>query len=1054
MLRIITSLSPDMLADNMIETIKKCWKNPLVSPVVVFTNLQTEQWFKLHAIKTHDVMMNINMMRMESFMFNALKTDENQSLLTPGLLRDFIIKKLLSEKNGARYMDALKNNDNIVNYLYLTDEANKINYQHLFDLADVLSKLFIEYEATRDNIDDAIPGADWQKDLYWDVIGDGIVLNDRQYNTCPGLAKKNRRENKGNIIFNHSDLPVFVFGFSGMGQTYRNLLKELAKNTDVYVYLQTPSGKSYEENNNIFLKHWAQFGKTNRRLFDADECTENLLAEYKSDSTLGQIQNAISNDNDCAKITKIDDTLTITSAASKIREIEIVHSKICKLLKDKNATLKDILVLAPDIEQYKSAITAVFDQADSTSGQYPSVPISIVDYCGKNLAILDALQTLQSILKNRGMSRKLFWGLVKNPVIQHRYKISDDDVSDAFLQWIDAMQVFRVHTQNDMNNDDWENATNRMLIAKLTDRPVLIGTDKIEPFSDFNTEDNDTLNKFLQICDSIKNKWVNRFKNLEILNKNDIEDLQFFLGDLFELDGCSDSKMKKESVVLGKINHKLEQLKEVSDTFPLEYVLQALIDNVSEIKINTGAVFTRGVTFASMTANRILPAKYVFLIGISSDACPGTNSEIALDRRKSRPQNGDNDVPSKNKNAFLCQLMATHDEMHISFVDKDLQSDNVFYPSCILDVLMRYTGIEIQNIGIDEKRKWDDLYTPRERRNKKIYLQLNAPQANIPGAKQSTVQTTATQLPDRVRIKKFMYFLENPLKFYADYTFGFEEDDTAIKEMEDIKLGGLDKSNLKKRLIKPIVNNEATDWQAPVYKDLLPNAPFGEIEFYKLKNELEEYIGFFQVYNKNVIKNDNLKIQSNYSIDIPLICEGKRYNLYGEILMYACTDTDVYLYVMEDKESGAMLHWPEMYALIADRKYETCNAHIVYVKEHDVKKVKVKEAVAYTVNNITCEYAKDMLNQFYKRAFIDEYKKHIPYLDTSILDKKTQKTKVSFDEYKAKFLDTTYNHYYISYTESFNPDADLGFTRDTFAHEYPVEYLKHLQLIAKPDSKD
>lgn len=1054
MLRIITSMSPDILADDMVKKINDCWKKPLVSPVVVFTNAKTEQWFKLHVIKTRGVMMNISMMRMESFMFNMLKTDENQSLLAPDLLRDLIAKKLLSKKNGTRYLDTLKDNDNIRNYLYQTQEPNKINYHHLFDFADDLSKLFIEYEATRDNIDVAIPGDDWQKDLYTAVIGDGIVINNRYYYTCPELAEKNRRKNNQNTVFKQIDLPVFVFGFSGMGQTYRNLLKELSKNTDVYVYLQNPLGKSNEGNNNIFLKHWAQFGKTNRRLFDADEHTENLLAQYNSDSTLGQIQNAIAQDKEYVKQAHIDDTLTITSAASKIKEIETIHSRICQLLKDKNATLKDILVLAPDIEQYKPAITTVFSQVDSTSNQYPVIPFSIVDYCGKNSAILDVLQTLHLILKTRGLSRKSFWTLVKNPVIQHRYKISDDDISGAFLPWIENMRVFRVHAQNERNNDDWENAINRMLVAKLTDKPIIIGHDKIEPFSDFNSEDNDTLTKFIQICDDIKNKWVNKFKDLDILNKNDIDDLQFFLDYLFNLNEFSDSKMKKEAFILQKIHHKLEQVKEISDTFPLEYLLRALIDTVSEIKINTGAVFTRGVTFASMMSNRVLPAKYVFLIGMSSDTWPGTNNEIALDRRKSRPQNGDNDVPGKNKNAFLCQLMATHNELHISFVDKDLQSDNVFYPSSVLDVLIQYTGVKVKSIGIDEKRKWSELYTPRERRNKKIYLQLNAATDNTTQITPPESQTTITECPDRVRIKKFMYFLENPLKCYADCTFGFEEDDITAREMEDIKLGSLNRSKLKKRLIKPILNGKKPSRHDQAYKDILPNEPFDQIEFDDVKIKLEKYIELFQEYNKDISQNSELKIQSNYSVDIPLRCGNKKYDLYGEILMYACTDTDVYLYVMEDSESKAMTHWPEMYALVVDMGYKKCNAHIVYIKERSVNKVKVKQAVAYTVNNITCEYATDRLNEFYKRAFIDEYKKHIPYLDTGIVDKKTHKTKISFDEYKAKFLDTAYNHYYISHIESFNPDTDLGFTRDTFEHEYPVEYFKHITLIAKPDSED
>ena len=79
-----------------------------------------------------------------------------------------------------------------------------------------------------------------------------------------------------------------------MGQTYRNLLKELWRQSDVFVYLQTT--KNCKDNTNIFIKHWAQFGKKNHELFATDAHTENKTDYAKKDTFLGKIQDDITQD--------------------------------------------------------------------------------------------------------------------------------------------------------------------------------------------------------------------------------------------------------------------------------------------------------------------------------------------------------------------------------------------------------------------------------------------------------------------------------------------------------------------------------------------------------------------------------------------------------------------------------------------------------------------------------------------------------------------------------------------------------------------------------------
>ena len=90
-----------------------------------------------------------------------------------------------------------------------------VHRMHRFDFANDLSTLFIEYEATRSDIDDVLTDDDWQKELFNEITNDGITINGTEYYTCPQIAKLNKQNNQGGIRFqNLGNQNIFVFGFS------------------------------------------------------------------------------------------------------------------------------------------------------------------------------------------------------------------------------------------------------------------------------------------------------------------------------------------------------------------------------------------------------------------------------------------------------------------------------------------------------------------------------------------------------------------------------------------------------------------------------------------------------------------------------------------------------------------------------------------------------------------------------------------------------------------------------------------------------------------------
>ena len=147
---------------------------------------------------------------------------------------------------------------------YLTSEASdsKINANHLYDFAQTIASLFLDYEDTRpDNLNDVLSLEAWQQKLYIDVIGEqGVEIEDTKYLTLFQLVKQNKKANSGELAFNwQKDRPVFIFGFSGIGQIYRNILENFSKDFQLEVFLQLADIKKEPENQ--LLQKWGKFGK-------------------------------------------------------------------------------------------------------------------------------------------------------------------------------------------------------------------------------------------------------------------------------------------------------------------------------------------------------------------------------------------------------------------------------------------------------------------------------------------------------------------------------------------------------------------------------------------------------------------------------------------------------------------------------------------------------------------------------------------------------------------------------------------------------------------------
>lgn len=1090
MKNVYTSWNLDFLADKMIEQISSCWKNPFDSPAVIFTDPKTEQWFKLHWLKKSDagksVLMNLKTLRIQQFLFDLVTPQaqdyQNAQRLSVELLRDVIITKLTSraKADGMYYFESLGAPE-LVTYLTCSGAGSntdsKINPNHLYDFAQTIASLFLDYEDTRpDTLNELLSKQAWQKKLYDDVIGEkGLKIDDIKYLTLYQLTKENKKSAGGELTYNwKSDRPVFIFGFSGIGQIYRNILDDFSKNYQLEVFLQLDDIK---DSQNQLLKKWGKFGSEQFGLWTSDSNVLALSSEksfFKKDSLLHRAQKSIAASTAFPKeqYDSADTSLTLTGAPTRLREIEALHSRICSLLSaNDNIQLGDILVLAPNIQDYKTSIEQVFDQNEqfNSESDFPYLPYIIADYSGERSLTAEALTVLFGILKKGYLSRSDLFTLLHNYLVQTVRNISDNEVSD-WADWTSKLNIYR----DRQDHEEWQKAKNRLLLARLTSDLIETNDRQFLPFESMTTADSSSLYKFIQIVDELK-EWSS-YSEKEKFEIKDINRMEEFLKNWLLLGDDLNGTLYNESLVFQNVVEEIERqrLTAVPDVYA-DCFANALFDRSAAVTLHSANILTQGITFANFESNRILSAKYIFFIGLDSKSFPGVDSDNELDlRKKSERLDGDESIPDRNKNAFLCQLMAAREGLFFSYVNKNLQKDEDFFKSSVLGDLFQTlydpgkdkdgkdnienTEYE-KHIKIDEDRPWQELYTPREFRNKKnfIALQENPDSQAKPESAASASQQAVTTLPDRITIGQMKKFLQDPFVYMVNQklTNNYDDEEKEQLEFEPLMLGAKISSDIRKEYVQTDLKGEGKLSEKSLSFEIknlnaLPDSFFGEKAIktvFENAEDLLEKIKAQDLLTSPFSFNENKMLLIKH---IPGITP-KDWFITGELAWYnknykeeKCIVT-LELSNSEDILTGYISSLLILASLPEDDKEEY--SVILYAGFLKDNKAYVKQEQTYKARP---DLARTILNKIYNAMFISQFQKCAPenlvYTD---LVTPTDDKPLTFKAF-TNVLTSDYGNnpwQYFSKRKLFEPETDLGYNDVNFDQEWESAKNQMADLI-------
>jgi len=371
-----------------------------------------------------------------------------------------------------------------------------------------------------------------------------------------------------------------------------------------------------------------------------------------------------------------DGSVVVVSAHSPHRELMILKDRILYWLDEEpDLALKDIVVMAPDIQDYSGMIPAVFhdiphsiaDRNPSLSNRFLAVYLQFLSLC----------------------SGRFGWGevldLLEREEVYPRFEIHKDEL-ELIRHWVVSSGIrwgMSGKQKQDMGlpgRDEctWRSGLDRLLMGYATgdagDGSSILPYPDIEGgmatplggltfFSELLEEATEQFSKSHSLAEwaGILTGFVDR---LFVTVDND---------GLVELYG-----------ILTDLGLEYGDLHRAGVSFE---VIRSWMQRVAEEK-RSSAGFLRGqLTFCSMLPMRSIPFRKVCLLGLNDTVFPKNDFHPPFDLLGDNPIPGDRSRRSDDRYQFLEAILSARESLYLSYVGQSIRSNDTLPPSVVVSEL-------------------------------------------------------------------------------------------------------------------------------------------------------------------------------------------------------------------------------------------------------------------------------------------------------------------------------------------------------------------------------
>lgn len=757
-----TSNKAEHLLEHLNTVLGQPLSSPFVSEVFLVQSQGMQRWLSQQLAEKKSVWANFEFLFPGNFFGNivdALIPDyQTQAQINNHYLDQLFDKDSLIWCFDALLRDVENDKDFLPLQEYLQEGNSDLKR---YQLAVQLAGLFDQYQFLRPNwlsvwahggsiLDNGAPATEkdteiWQRSLWCRLLE--RYLTKEEMSGAEDRAECSENQNnaqaasqgRGNLWLQVLDtlsvlpkekvlalLPerLSVFGVNAMSPLYLHILERISQFIDVHFYLLNPTetywadlpGKrqlarqlvkqqetaELYDVSNLLLASYGQQGRDFQQLL-LEQCQfeheYNTFTEADSNTVLARIQNDILNNTHTSEPLQPDNSLQFHSCHSAMRQVEVLKDQLLESLQtNPDLSLRDIVVMAPDISAYAAFIEAVF----------VDIPHAITDRSfretNKPLRLLiDFLSLSQS-----RWEKDAIVALLEQPLIHKQFGLVDSDL-ELLRHWLEQTAIrwgesaehrqqlgFPTFTEN-----SWQAGIERLLMgyANACDSEFCLD---ILPYNNVEGSQAQILGglaDFINVLNSARQlfacKHTLKYWGIHL---SALIDQLFYSG--FEKDSQADTQ-----VAITALYQMLDALQQKQVYHQQEVSLAVVIDwlNSTAASQRSSLGFMRGqLTFCSMLPMRAIPFKVIALLGMNEGEYPHQESAAAFDLMSRHFQKGDKSSRLDERYQFLETLMSVRQQLIICYEGQSQHSNTHKPPAIVVselqDVLCEYYQLDSSDL--------------------------------------------------------------------------------------------------------------------------------------------------------------------------------------------------------------------------------------------------------------------------------------------------------------------------------------------------------------------
>ncbi|MGK2896922.1 MAG: exodeoxyribonuclease V subunit gamma [Candidatus Makana argininalis] len=1079
------SNSTDMLKIiiSLIISYKKKNIDPLQPEIIVVENKNISQWIKIQLSEELGIYANIKFITISKFIWTMIsnlltkikyKYVYNNSIMTWNIMS--LIPNIINNKYFLKIKFLLNNNDILKKFKF----SNTLSYifsQYLIYRPDWL-KSWIQGKLVNGLNEAQI----WQSLLWRKLIKNKLNFNElilQNYENFDNIKTIIKKKKKKNIKLPHR---AFIFGISAMPPIYIKLLELLGNYMDIHNMIINPCkyywgdienlnffekiiNKYIKQNNTIisvnnkkknkFLKNINKFNLENYFLSSwGKKCKEyihlisnlnriieinafikpnknNILHLIKKDIFFLKHYSYENKKNIFNKtITKrmikiIDYSISINSCNSYYQEIKILYNKLLFLI-SKDSTLKpqDIIVMAPNINNYLQAIKSIFGYYKSKN----NLPFYVSDIISKKInSISKAFITLLNIPFIK-LSITEILKLLEVKSISYKFNIKNKEI-DILKKWIlesgiklelDEEKKTNTLVSNSNNLNSWNFGFNRMFLGYAM-KSNCGYWNKILPYDKIYGLSSVLLSNFYDFINNIKYFKKKLLKPKKVKSWFSVSNM--IISSFF----CATSDEEKDVLIL--IKNKWKKIlkncskSEFKEKISVKLIKEELFNILNKEKIINNFLFGK-INFCNIKSMCSINFRIVCILGINDNIFIKNKYKNIFNLMYNYPRIGDKNILEDYNYIFLESMLSAKDIFYISFIGNDIKNNNINTTSRFVNKLLDYISNNFYIEGdkyLDETKMVNNVIKHIFKfHDKKIFLKHNVfyfKKKNFYFKKNfiklkndlSVKSKLLLNFENKIlKLEDMLIFYKNPIKtwFINNLEIYFHKSYIEILYQKDYINNIFTTFKVKEKILNLMMKkkNIIKIFNEIKFSGLLPYGIFGEIFFLEQYNKLINLYQNIKIFN--IFKKKYLEICLNFK-NITIIGWIYYFNNNGIIKWSAKKKT------MKD----GVLFWIEhlIYCASGGKK----NSIMFFINGEwnfdNVKKIKAKKLLMYYILG----YFKGILEPlllFYTASNIWKkycYNNLTKDLNRNINIKKKVKEKIIKYFYQKKELYSEYNDIYI-----------------------------------------